>query len=358
MSKPHAIKVIRLTPPGRGAVAALRVEGPGAMAVVQARFQSCGGKPLSEHESDRLVFGHFNGEEVVVRRLEKDAVELHCHGGTAAVEMIEESLASAGCRSVGWREWAFDHCGDRAEADALAAMADARTERTAAILLDQYNGALEREMDAINELIERGKFDAARRRIDALLARAELGRHLVRPWSVVLAGRTNVGKSSTLNALAGYARAIVHHEPGTTRDAVTLATAVDGWPVEFCDTGGLRQGADGVEQAGIELAGERLARADLVVLISDRSLSWTDEDDNLIEKWPDAVVVHNKSDLPTGRGDRPAGVSISALRGEGITSLLEMISRRLVPDPPPPGAAVPLTDEKVEAVQRLTRTIK
>ena len=123
-------------------------------------------------------------------------------------------------------------------------------------------------------------------RIDALLARERLGRHLTRPWSVVLAGRTNVGKSSLMNALAGYGRAIVHHAPGTTRDAVALATAIDGWPVELCDTAGLRAADDAVERAGIERARQRLAQADLVVLVADRSVPWSAEDQALADQWP------------------------------------------------------------------------
>ena len=124
---------------------------------------------------------------------------------------------------------------------------------------------------------------------------------------MVLAGRTNVGKSSLLNALAGHGRAIVHHVPGTTRDAVTVATAIDGWPVELCDTAGLRPPDDAVERAGIELARERLAEADLVVLVADRSRPWSAEDQALRDQWPGAVLVHNKCDLPASAGERPAG---------------------------------------------------
>ncbi len=87
----------------------------------------------------------------------------------------------------------------------------------------------------------------------------------------MLAGRINVGKSSLLNALAGYARAIVHPAPGTTRDAVAITAAIDGWPVELCDTAGLRAAGDAVERAGIDRARERLAAADLVILVTDRS---------------------------------------------------------------------------------------
>ena len=165
--------------------------------------------------------------------------------------MIEESLVSAGCRRVAWRDWIRTQCDDPIAAAALAALAEARTERTAAILLDQYHGALGRAMEEIRQDFDRGNATSAHQRIDLLLARAKLGEHLTRPWSVVLAGRANVGKSSLMNALAGHRRSIVHPAPGTTRDAVTLGTAIDGWPVELCDTAGLREAEDALEQAGI-----------------------------------------------------------------------------------------------------------
>src|SRR4029453_3197945 len=76
--------------------------------------------------------------------------------------------------------------------------------------------------------------------LGAVLEFAELGQHLTAPWRVVLAGPPNVGKSSLINALAGYQRTIVSHVPGTTRDVVTTTTAIDGWPVELADTAGLR----------------------------------------------------------------------------------------------------------------------
>jgi tRNA modification GTPase len=349
------LRMIQLTPPGRGAVATLRVEGPGAIEAVQSQFHARGGRPLAEYPTDRMVIGHFGrdrGEEVVVRRCADNAVELHCHGGLAAVAMIEEALAAAGCRPVAWRDWAAAQCDDPVAA-ALTALADARTERTAAIILDQFHGAFRRAFDEIRRAIELADDDAVQQKIDALLARADLGRHLVHPWRVVLAGRVNVGKSSLVNALAGYGRLIVHPMPGTTRDSVAVATAIDGWPVELCDTAGLRTGGDAVERAGIERTRERLAQADLAILVFDRAATWSADDQTLVDQWPGALLVHNKCDLPAASGDRPAGLWTSALRGDGIEDLLAAIAGRLAPNPPSPGAAVPLTPEQVEAVRRL-----
>jgi len=345
--------MIQLTPPGRGAVATLRIEGGGAVAAVEAYFHARNGRPLAEQPVDQLAVGRFGtdgGEDVVVCRRGEDAVELHCHGGLAAVARIEELLTTAGCRMLAWRDWAAGQSDNPAKTTALTALAEAATERTASILLDQYDGAWERVVAEVQSKIDCGDCAAARQLLKTLLARVALGRHLVRPWSVVLAGQVNAGKSSLINALAGFGRSIVHHAPGTTRDTVTLTTVIDGWPVELCDTAGLRLSRslpeDALERAGIELAKEQMAKADLILLVFDRSKAWSAEDQMLADQWPGAMLVFNKSDLPAGSGDWPAGLALSALQREGIAGLLDAISRRLVPETPPAGAAVPLTAEQ------------
>ncbi len=357
--------MIQLTPPGRGAVATLRVEGAGAVAAVQAYFRPRNGQTLIEQPMDRLILGRFGtdgGEDVVVRRCADDAVELHCHGGLAAVARIEELLAAGGCHKLAWRDWAAGRLTDPIKTAAMAALAEAATERTASILLDQYNGAWEHAIVEVQSTIDRGDRAAARQLLKTLLAREPLGRHLVQPWCVVMSGRVNAGKSSLINALAGFGRSIVHHTPGTTRDTVTLTTAIDGWPVELCDTAGLRTGGsspeDALEQAGIELAREQMAKADLLLLVFDQSETWSAEDQMLMDQSPGAMLIYNKSDLPTPSGHRPAGLAVSALRQEGIERLLDAIGRRLVPDPPPPGAAVPLTAEQVESLQVLLASLE
>ena len=351
MPESDSFSMIRLTPPGAAAIATVRAEGTGAVGAVAAEVRARSGKPLERWPTDRPIlalFGAEPGEPVIVHRRD-DAVELHCHGGPAAVARIECALADAGAARVEWQEWARRQAAGPVAAEARIALAQARTERTAAILLDQFGGSLDRAMAAVERLLAAGNRPAARERIQALLARAEVGRHLIDPWRVVLAGRPNVGKSSLMNAILGYERAIVHPTPGTTRDALAATTAVDGWPVELTDTAGLSaeapgRPADAVLRGGTALARERLAAADLVVLVFDRAAALAGEEAQWLRAWPEALRVDNKCDLPPAPGPRPATIATSALRGEGIADLLGHISACLVPEPPPPGAAVPFTE--------------
>ena len=117
-------------------------------------------------------FGSEPGVEVVVRCRRAEAVEIHCHGGHSAVAMIQGMLLEAGCRSAAWQERLADETAEPIAVAARLALAEARTLRTAAILLDQLHGALGREMKAIQAAISRRQWQAAGRQIDTLLARA------------------------------------------------------------------------------------------------------------------------------------------------------------------------------------------
>jgi tRNA modification GTPase len=288
--------------------------------------------------------------------------------------MVEQALVEHGCRAVSWQEWAQQASEDPIRAAAWLALADARTEHTAAILLDQYQGALGRAIADIREMINRREEAAAWQQIETLLGRATLGLHLVEPWRVVVAGPANVGKSSLVNALLGYGRAIVDTAAGTTRDVVTATTAVDGWPVDLCDTAGLRPSGHPEELAGIALTRQSLADADLVLLVFDLTRPWSAADQELLRQCPGAVVVHNKSDLapglgtfgtsdsplpPSGEGPgvRASGIVTSALLKTGIEAVLHAISTRLVPNPPEPGAAVPFTRDQVDVLVRASQAL-
>src|SRR5690606_26525433 len=113
---------------------------------------------------------------------------------------------------------------------------------------------------------------------------------------VVLFGRPNVGKSSLMNRLAGFERAIVLDVPGTTRDLVTTEIALDGWPIRLTDTAGLRDRADELELSGIERARSRIASADLRILVLDRAAPPQDEELELLRTSTAPLVVANKVD--------------------------------------------------------------
>lgn len=355
MSAASPNRVVLLTPGGRGAVASLLVEGPGATAAVTDAFHPTRGRPLVEAALDQIVFGHWQsaeqGEEVVVCRRSADRVEIHCHGGRVAAEAIIASLAARGCQPVDWQAWVEQSQDDPIRAAALIALASAATERTAAVLWDQQAGALRHALDEIGSLVVKGESAAAIVLIDALLSMSGVGLHLLQPWRVVLAGPPNVGKSSLVNALLGYARAIVHDAPGTTRDVVTAVTALDGWPIELADTAGLHESQEPIEVSGMALAKNRLAQADLIVLVCDGSLPRSSADEALAAAWPGALRVWNKCDLVARHGD---GLWTSAATGEGIEVLAAAIVDRLVPCPPEPGQAMPFLPQQVEAL-RLAR---
>ncbi len=134
------------------------------------------------------------------------------------------------------------------------ALTRATTTRTAGILLDQYHGALAAALDRVRAALQREALPEARTLLEQLARYDAVGRRLTTPWRVVIAGAPNVGKSSLVNALAGYQRSVVAPTPGTTRDVVTSRIAIDGFAIELADTAGLRSDAESLEELGIEQA--------------------------------------------------------------------------------------------------------
>ena len=335
-----------LTPEGRGAIAVVRVWGPGAIAAADAVFRPATGRRLAESRPGRPRFGRVGagtGDAVVAVVIDADPpeAEIHGHGGPSAVALVVDALVAAGVERRQPSAWVRHAARSTTEAEARVDLARAPTLRAAEILLDQWHGALARELTEIARL---AGSDAAMadERLERLIARGSVGLRLTRGWTVVLAGRSNVGKSRLLNTLAGYERAIVSPTPGTTRDVVSLRTALDGWPIELSDTAGLRASADPVEAEGIALARAHQAGADLTLLVLDRSEPLTEVDRSLLREPSRALVVANKADLPAAwTPTDPATLTVSAERGDGLEWLVAAIVRRLVPDPPEPGAGVP-----------------
>src|SRR5262249_24412086 len=183
--------------------------------------------------------------------------------------------------------------------------------------------------------------------------RAALGRHLTAPWRVIVAGAPNVGKSSLVNALAGYQRSVVAATPGTTRDVVTTPLAVDGWPVEVADTAGWREPAGALERQGIERARAAAAGADLCLWVLDASAAWVGPERDTPRCGVNKIARPAAWDL----SQAASAVRVSARTGAGLPELCQALSRWLVPNPPPTGAAVPFTPSLAEGIAEAQRSL-
>jgi tRNA modification GTPase len=345
-----------LTPPGQGAIATLGLHGPAAWDALRALFRSRAGKPLPDAASPGQFWLGRCGVDVadeVVLAVRDSRYELHSHGGHAVVQMLLDLFAAHGLHVCFWQE--FMRHTDPGRADATIALAHASTERTATILLDQYHGAFAAAASSVMAALDQGDIRSAKEIVAGLARCTQLGRHLTEPFRVVVAGLPNVGKSSLVNALAGYQRSVVAPMPGTTRDVVTVRLAVDGWPIELADTAGLRAEAGALEALGIEQAREAAAQADLCLWVLDA----TARPPGPVETARPLIKVINKMDLPLAwdLDVAPDAVRVSAVTGAGLADLCSAMSHRLVPEPLSPGAAVPFTPRLCKLVEEADRKL-
>ncbi len=358
-------RICCLTPPGQAAIATFRLGGPQAWNAVRACF-----RPLKTALSlqiprpGRFFLGRLgtdSADEVVLAIKQVEPVaefELHTHGGRAVMDFVLDLFGEYGLEVCTWEASLRATSPDSIRAEAACALALAQTVRTAAILLDQERGALTIALQAIDHAAKVGATAEMVQRLSALEQHANVGQHLTTPWRVVVAGAPNVGKSSLVNALAGFQRSIVAPTPGTTRDVVTTPIAIDGWPVELADTAGLRAAAPEIEAQGIQQAQQTVAAADLCIWVLDAAQA---------PVWPDAITpalvtegrvgmplfVINKIDLePVWHVSEAKGaIQVSARTGAGLAELCTAIAQRLVPDPPRAGAAVPFTRQLAAAIE-------
>jgi len=305
------------------------------------------------------------GEELVVVRgtlVDPGGLEIHCHGGSAASEAVLRSLESLGAVRQAWPDWLAE--GESLIArEARVALAHAGGPKAARILCRQLAGHLEREVDRVGGLLaagDRGAFEAG---VDRLLRAARVGLRLIRPWRVVVTGAVNAGKSSLVNALAGYARSLVSPEPGTTRDLLETRLVLGGWEIDLVDAAGWRGAghlAGAVEREGIERAVHAAAAADLVLQVLPVG---GQPEPRLGEEGPlaseiESLEVVTKSDLAEGAGPAVScGLVTSARTGQGIEALAEAIIQRLIPeeltDPELLEGPVPFTPRQVAQIAAL-----
>jgi tRNA modification GTPase len=339
-----------------------------ATSAVSSCFIPSRARSFDSTQLNRPVLGRWgsaSGEELVVCRRDDNQVEVHSHGGIAAVKKVIDDLRHHGCEPLRWDTWLRQSIADPIAAEARIALSRATTTRTAGILLQQLNGAFANAIANLLAEVSAANWSIAAERIENLLQHQHLGQHLTTPWRVVFAGPPNVGKSSLINALAGFQRAIVSPIPGTTRDIVTLTTAIDGWPVELADTAGLRSTADPLEAAGVELSQTALAAADLAVLVHDARVAEPATEFEPRELPRRVIHVRNKIDLlPLDRrraepeARMSTVVSTSAQRGFGIAQLTAAISHSLVPSPPAAGEAVPFVRPQIDSLMVARRAIQ
>jgi tRNA modification GTPase len=337
-----------LTPSGRGAVATIYYRGN--FNKIDQMFTAANGKSLPEQHINQVLFGHWGTEDVVVCLTSPNELEIHCHAGVSAVTRILNELEGMGCKKLPWEELRKQTL-TPFESELEIAISKAYTLKTAALLQRQQKLFPETIQNIIGFIHQKktSEISSILEELEAITSQDKLGQHLVNPWRIVLAGRPNVGKSSLMNALMGYERSIVFDQPGTTRDVVHATTAFDGWTVELSDTAGIREKiASEIEQMGISLAEEKLKTADCRLVLVDRSVLPTAEDFQLIEQWPDSILVANKCDLPDAWGDQlqKDAISVSSITKEGLPILIEKIVREMGVDEVDDSVAIPFTQRQ------------
>lgn len=369
------------TAPGEGALSVIRVSGPRALSIADMIF-SCPQPPPSRRPGGTFVFGRVMEADgrvideaiLLIMRAPRsytreDTVEIQGHGGAVIARRILNRVLSAGARLAEPGEFTkrafLNGRLDLAQAEAVADLIRARSDRAAAAAVEQLRGALSQQIETIyhrllkcaaeveatldfsDQEIPFGILDPLQLEVEqclseirALLATWHEG-HLLREGAIVaIAGQPNVGKSTLLNALLGRDRAIVSPLPGTTRDVIEEQSIFGGYPIRLVDTAGLRPTDCLIEREGIRRAEEVARNADICLYVIDATVGPDDEDRRMLAQLPAERVIRvfNKVDLLEGTrpGCRDGGhvVYTSAKSGAGLHELRMAIVRLLDRDVP------------------------
>lgn len=383
------------------AIGIVRVSGPGAVAAAEAVFRPADGQPMSEHRDRQLVYGRL--VDAAGRVLDiclctisraphsytgEDTAELQCHGSPVVLRAALEALFAAGARQAGPGEFTkrafLNGMLDLTEAEAVIDIIEAATAEAAVNAAGQLGGALSRRAERVysdvvdiishfdavldypDEDIEpfelanyASRLDTGAAELRELLASFERGRVMREGVRAAIVGRPNAGKSSLLNAILGYDRAIVTAQPGTTRDTIEEKTLLGGVLLRLTDTAGLREAADEAEREGVRRAFAAADGAELAIAVFDGSEPLSDADAETLaaaRAAKRAIGVVNKADLPRALDaveltGFDAVVSLSARTGEGLEALASAVAE-LFPAPAAPAGEILTNARQAEAVGR------
>lgn len=368
------------TAAGPAGVAILRLSGTGVFEVADRLIHTRGAPPSARpagtffHATIKHPLTGIKLDDVLVLIFKaprsytgEDAVEIQGHGGVISSQRLLEATLLAGARLAEPGEFtrrAFMNGRlDLTQAEAVADLIQARTDRAAMAAREQLDGALGQKISALYDNITSvcGDIEAVldldegdlppgfilaqgqtltkiMTVVDDLLNTWHEGRLLREGALVVIAGRPNVGKSSLLNALLGHDRAIVSAHPGTTRDTIEEGCNLNGIPVRLVDTAGLRETTCEIEQKGVERSQAMLLRADAVLYVIDGSRPPDEDDARRLDLLPvgRSMLVLNKQDLTACittqhlRAWRPLPMAaVSARTGSGLETLRRLLTDNL-----------------------------
>ena len=330
-----------LTPPGVGAIAVVRLIGPNVGPFLQNHFS----RPVPQGRcvhGDLTDGGQVLDDPVIVTFNEDRAADISLHGGEWVVQSVLALATKEGFEVTDSTPNQMPISLDAAdganilEREVSASMPLARTDLGVRVLTHQP-GAWEEFIRRATPGPAEGahlarwmqKAEAIKGEIAAILADKGLW-WLLNPPRVAIIGAPNVGKSTLANRLFAQERVITADLPGTTRDWVGEIANLDGLAVMLVDTPGIRQTDDKIESEAIARSGEQIQAADLVVVVLDATRPLEGEQANVLDAWPDALRVVNKTDTPSPAWDlaRIGGVRTVGTTGQGIDDLRKSIRSR------------------------------
>ena len=381
------------------AIGIIRLSGDETFRVIDRLFFPYSGKKMSESADRRLIFGELRdrgGEllDVCLCTISRaphsytgeNTAELQCHGSPTGLRAALDELFALGARQAAPGEFTkrafLNGRMELCAAEAVADIIDAETVECAKNAAGQLSGAISRKVDGIysaltdisshyhavldypDEDIEdfqlesyEGSLTSALTELERLLQSHERGKLMTGGIPAAIAGRPNAGKSSLLNALLGYDRAIVTAIPGTTRDTIEEKLRIGRLTLRLIDTAGIRDTDDEVERLGVERSRAAMSKAELVIAVVDGSGEITDEDREVIaqaEAAPKGIVVLSKRDIAEPDAEITTAlpvVSLSSVTGDGMDELERVIAEQF-PLPEVPAGEILTNVRQADAVKR------